>query len=499
MLGFTETVLRDANQSLAATRMSKEDFIDILSEMDKVGYYSVECWGGATFDSCIRYLDEDPWERLRLIRKMMPNTKLQMLLRGQNLLGYNHYPTEIVRDFIECAIKNGIDIIRIFDALNDLDNIKDAVKATLEFGGHPSCALCYTVSPVHNVAEYVKIAQEMEALGAQSIFIKDMSGCLMPDKAYELVGALKEVLSVPVILHTHNSSGIAQMTCLKAIEAGIDVIDTAISCFSGGTSQAPTETMALVAENCGKKVNLNMPALAKINSHFKKVFDRLFEDKTINYHSLQTDTQSLISQIPGGMYSNLLSQLKAQGILDRIDEVVAEVPAVRKDLGYPPLVTPISQMVGTQAVANVIAGERYKIVLNEVKAYVLGKYGKAPGVIDSEIKEKIINNNTSSEKTVDSYLATKEKCVANGLNTEYMLIHVMFPQLAEKFFSKEKEVEEGVYKFACSESKDQERQLPVADMRKIDDDILVLLMAIISSHINVDVNKINIKNVYECQ
>ena len=499
MLGFTETVLRDANQSLAATRMRKEDFVDILSEMDQAGYYSIECWGGATFDACLRYLDEDPWERLRLIRKMMPNTKLQMLLRGQNLLGYNHYPTEIVWDFIECAIKNGIDIIRIFDALNDLDNIKDAVKATLAFGGHPSCALCYTVSPIHNVAEYVKIAQEMEGLGAQSICIKDMSGCLMPDKAYELVRALKKVLSVPVILHTHSSSGIASMTCLKAIEAGIDVIDTAIACFSGGTSQVPTETMALVAENYGRKVNLNMPVLTKINAHFKKVFDRLVENKTINYHALQTDPKSLISQIPGGMYTNLLSQLKAQGILDRIDEVVAEVPVVRKDLGYPPLVTPISQMVGTQAVMNVVVGERYKSVLNEVKAYVLGKYGKVPGSINTEIKEKIINNNTSSEKKVDHYLITKEQCIKNGLDLENMLIYIMFPQLAKKFFSKEKEIEEGVYKFACSESKDQDQKLPVADMSKIDDDILVLLVAIISFYSHIDVKKIHIKNIYECR
>lgn len=496
MLGFTETVLRDANQSLAATRMSKNDFIDILSEMDKAGYYSVECWGGATFDSCIRYLNEDPWERLRLMRKMMPNTKLQMLLRGQNLLGYNHYPTEIVRDFVEAAIKNGIDIIRIFDALNDLENIKDAVKATLDFGGHPSCALCYTVSPVHNVREYVRLAKEMENMGAMSICIKDMSGCLMPDKAYELVKSLKEVLNVPVILHTHNSSGVAQMTCLKAIEAGVDVIDTAISCFSGGTSQAPTETMALVAKNAGKEVNLDMDCLARINNHFKKVFDRLFENKTINYHSLQTDTQSLISQIPGGMYSNLLSQMKAQGILDRIDEVVKEVPAVRKDLGYPPLVTPISQMVGTQAVANVISGERYKVVLNEIKAYVLGKYGKAPGIIDENVKEKIIANNRSSDKTTDSYLSTKAKCIEDGLSTEEMLIYVMFPQLAYKFFSAEKAAADGSFLFTFSEHK------PSGDDSNLkrtdeDDETRVLFTAIISYFTNVAADNIYIKNIYK--
>ena len=494
MLGFTETVLRDANQSLAATRMSGSDFADILAEMDKAGYYSVECWGGATFDSCIRYLNEDPWERLRLIRKMMPNTKLQMLLRGQNLLGYNHYPTEIVRDFVSCAIKNGIDIIRIFDALNDLDNIKDAVKATLDFGAHPSCALCYTVSPVHSVPQYVTIAREMEQLGAQSICIKDMSGCLMPDKAFELVSALKAVLQVPVILHTHNSSGLAQMTCLKAMEAGVDVIDTAISCFSGGTSQAPTETMALVAQSCGRKASLDMPALTKINNHFKKVFDRLFEAGSINYHSQQTDTQSLISQIPGGMYSNLLSQLKAQGILDRVSEVAAEVPAVRKDLGYPPLVTPISQMVGTQAVANIIAGERYKVVLNEVKAYVLGKYGRAPAPIDEEIKQMILANNPASEKEPDTYLETRERCLAQNMSQEDMLIHVTFPQLAEKFFAKDAETDG--YTFTCEEHRATDKKLVKTDLSKMDEDVLAVIQAILASYTKMNVDAIQIRSIY---
>lgn len=494
MLGFTETVLRDANQSIAATRMADSDFADILSKMDKAGYYSVECWGGATFDSCIRYLNEDPWERLRFIRKMMPNTKLQMLLRGQNLLGYSHYPTEIVRDFVSCAIKNGIDIIRIFDALNDLDNIRDAVKATLDFGGHPSCALCYTVSPVHNVAQYVTIAKQMQSMGAQSICIKDMSGCLMPDKAYELVSALKAVLKVPVILHTHSSSGLAQMTCLKAIEAGVDVIDTAISCFSGGTSQAPTETMALVAQSCGRKVSLDLPALTEINNHFKKVFDRLYEAGSINYHSLQTDTQSLISQIPGGMYSNLLSQLKAQGIMDRVNEVALEVPAVRRDLGYPPLVTPISQMVGTQAVANIIAGQRYKVVLNEIKAYVLGKYGRAPAPIDETVKKLILANNPSAEKESNTYLETKERCLAQGMSREDMLIHVTFPQLAEKFFAKDKDPETDGYTFTCTPYKDSGARLVKSD--KPEDDVLAVIKAILAYHTKTDANAIQIKNVY---
>ncbi len=496
MLGITETVLRDANQSLAATRMRNEDFIDILEEMDQAGYYSVECWGGATFDACIRYLDEDPWQRLRLIREKMPNTKLQMLLRGQNLLGYNHYPTEIVRDFIEAAIKNGIDIIRIFDALNDIDNIKDALQATLDFGGHPSCALCYTVSPVHKIKDYVQLALEMEALGAQSICIKDMSGCLMPDKSYELVKALKEVLHVPLILHSHNSSGMAQMTCLKAIEAGVDVIDTAISSFSGGTSQAPTETMALVAKDMGRDINLNIDSLTKINNHFKKVFDRLVEEKTINIHAMQTNPDCLISQIPGGMYSNLLSQLKAQGILDRIDEVAKEVPKVRKDLGYPPLVTPISQMVGTQAVANVIAGERYKVLLKEVKAYILGEYGKAPGQINTALIEKV-NEGPKSIEEENSYQLVKEKCLKDGLNMEDTLIHVLFPRLAEQFFAKEKR-EDGAYTYTIFESENQAQDLPKISLDRIDDDIRVLLKAIISSKMHININDFEIKNIYEC-
>ena len=495
MLGITETVLRDANQSLAATRMRNEDFVDILEEMDQAGYYSVECWGGATFDSCLRYLDEDPWQRLRLIRKKMPNTKLQMLLRGQNLLGYNHYPTEIVRDFIQCAIKNGIDIIRIFDALNDINNIKDALQATLDFGGHPSCALCYTVSPVHKIEDYVKLAQEMETLGAQSICIKDMSGCLMPDQSYALVKALKGVLRVPVILHTHNSSGMAQMTCLKAIEAGVDVIDTAISCFSGGTSQAPTETMALVAKAYGNNVNLNMDSLRKINSHFKNVFDRLVDDQTINVHAMQTNTECLISQIPGGMYSNLLSQLKAQGILERIDEVAQEVPKVRKDLGYPPLVTPISQMVGTQAVANVIANERYKVILKEVKAYVLGKYGKAPSDIDPMIIEKVKMSPVLQEEE-NTYHFIKEKCINDGLNDEDTLIYVLFPRLADQFFSKK--TEDGTYVYTISESENQNQELPKIALDRIDDDIRVLLRAIISSKTHRNINDIKIRNIYEC-
>lgn len=493
MLRFTETVLRDANQSLAATRMARADFESVLGEMDQVGYYSVECWGGATFDACLRYLDEDPWERLRLIRKNMPHTKLQMLLRGQNLLGYRHYPTEIVRDFVRCSIQNGIDIIRIFDALNDLDNIRDAVKATLDFGGEPSCALCYTVSPVHQVSDFVRQAVAMQQLGATSICIKDMSGSLMPDTAYELVSALKNELSVPVVLHTHNSSGLAQMTCLKAIEAGVDVIDTAISSFSCGTSQAPTETMALVAKQFGRTVNLDMNRLTKINQHFKKVFDKMMEESTINYHSMQTDPQCLITQVPGGMYSNLLAQMKARGMMDQLDAVLQEVPRVRKDLGYPPLVTPISQMVGTQATANVIAGERYQVVINEVKDYVAGKYGRAPGTIDEDVKQLILSQGPAPAKSEQSDLEIKRECLEKGCSMEDMLTHVTYPQLAKKFFARDPD-NEFTYHCARHEQRADEQLVRLTQM---EDDLLALFHAIISRFDDLDVKDIDIKGIYQ--
>ncbi|NMD37809.1 MAG: pyruvate carboxylase subunit B, partial [Christensenellaceae bacterium] len=419
-----------------------------------------------------------------------------MLLRGQNLLGYNHYPTEIVQDFIKAAIKNGIDIIRIFDALNDIENIKDAVKATLEFGGHPSCAICYTVSPVHNVKKFVEIAKEMEELGASSICIKDMSGCLMPNIAFDLVKELKKVLKVPVILHTHNTCGLAQMTCLKAIEAGIDVIDTAISSFSGGTSLAPTETMALTAINMGKEISLDMNRISIINNHFKQVFKKMFEDNIIDYHSLQTDTRCLVSQIPGGMYSNLLSQMKEQGILDRMDDLMDEIPLVRKELGYPPLVTPISQIVGTQAVANLIAGERYKIVINEIKAYVEGQYGKTPAPIDINIK-KCFSCDTSNIRKADNYLIEKKKCLEEGYNQEDTLIRVMFPQLADKFFSKNELYDDGTFIFECHQNTEKEN---IKNVRPIilndENEILYALFTAIISYCNcVNIKDIRIKNI----
>lgn len=499
MLGFTETVLRDANQSLAATRMKQEDFEGILEMIDKAGYYSVECWGGATFDSCIRYLNEDPWERLRFIKKKLPNTKLQMLLRGQNLLGYTHYPTQMVRDFVRASIENGIDIIRIFDALNDLDNIKDAVKATLDFGGHPSCAISYTTSPVHSVDNFVRLAVEMEKIGAQSICIKDMSGCLMPDIAYQLVSELKRNIHVPIILHSHCSTGVAQMTYLKAIEAGVDVIDTSVSSFSGGTSQPATETMALVAKNYGINISLDVSCVNEINKHFKKVFDRMMSNKTIFYNSMQTDPNGLIYQVPGGMYSNLLSQLKSQGLMDRMNEVLAEVPRVREDLGFPPLVTPISQMVGTQATINVINGERYKVVIKEVKAYLRGEYGKAPGIINDQFKRAILGtSDTQPIHIKDDYLSQKENLARQGYCIEDILTLVMFPQIAEEFLRMRTCNMDNVFSYSCCIYQEKQSDcLKQLETYELNDDLLAVFTAIIASYSKVTPDCIAILNVYE--
>lgn len=493
MLGFTETVLRDANQSLAATRMRQADFESILTEMDSAGYYSVECWGGATFDSCIRYLNEDPWERLRFLRKKMPNTKLQMLLRGQNLLGYSHYPTEIVRDFVKASIRNGIDIIRIFDALNDIDNIRDAVKATLEYGGHPSCAICYTTSPVHTVDGFVSLAKEMEQIGAKSICIKDMSGCLMPDVAYDLVKALKQAVNVPIILHTHCTSGVAQMTCLKAIEAGVDVIDTAISSFSGGTSQPATETMHLVADGIGVDSHLKLDVLNRINKHFQGVFDDMVEHRVIDYHSLLTNPRMLINQVPGGMYSNLLAQLAAQDISDKLNEVLDEVPRVRKDMGYPPLVTPLSQMVGTQAVANVVSGERYSVVLNEIKAYVRGDYGKSPAPVDEAVREKILSMEMPPQNAEKKLLHEKKIRLSQGYSQEDMLMFVLFPQLAKKFITKRSDKVDRVFSFTCTEhtSSKQEHGANVTD----DDALKAIFSAILADQYDFEPSSIAIKKI----
>ncbi len=445
---FTETVLRDAGQSLVATRMTYEQFAPILETIDKAGFYSVECWGGATFDVCLRFLNEDPWERLRKIRAAMPNTKLQMLLRGQNILGYKHYPDDIVRRFVRASIKNGIDIIRIFDALNDTQNLRVAVEETVKNGAIASGAISYTISPVHTLEKYVEMVRELKSMGVSTICIKDMAGILSPKAAYDLVSAIKDAVDLPVVVHTHSTTGLAFMTYLKAVEAGADVIDTAISPFSGGTSQPATETLDYTLRELGYETGLNGEALVKMADFFKPIRAGFLADGTLNPISMATDTQCLNYQIPGGMLSNLLSQLKTLGALDKFDEALAETPKVRADMGYPPLVTPTSQLVGTQAVQNVLSGERYKNVGAEMRAYCRGEYGRTPAPIDEAVRAKILNG----EKPVEGRFAatlpsdTFEKAEAALGDTarceEDVLSYIAFPPVAEKFFAARTAAEE---------------------------------------------------------
>lgn len=454
---FTETVLRDANQSLVATRLPYDSFAPILKTLNGAGYHSVECWGGATFDVCLRYLNEDPWERLRKIRAEMPDTKLQMLLRGQNILGYHHYPDDIVRRFVRASVKNGIDIIRIFDALNDPRNIKVAVEETLKSGAEASAAISYTTSPVHTPEKYIELVKEYERMGVGSICIKDMAGILSPKCAYELVSAIKDAVDLPVIVHTHCTTGLAFMTCLKAAEAGADVIDTAISPFSGGTSQPATETLAFALSELGYDTGLDTKALNEAATFFKGIRADALKNGLLNPISMATDTQCLAYQIPGGMLSNLISQLTAMNALEHLDEALLETPKVRRELGYPPLVTPTSQMVGTQAVQNVLAGERYKNVGSEVKAYCRGEYGTPPAPIDPEIRAKILGDDKPVEGRFADTLPTDtfEKAAAELGDTaeceEDVLSYIAFPQVAESFFEKRSELREKRVRYTITE------------------------------------------------
>ena len=453
---FTETILRDANQSLIATRMPFEDFEPILAELDKAGYYSLECWGGATFDSCLRYLSEDPWERLRKIRKACPNTKLQMLLRGQNLLGYKHYPDDIVRAFIRKSVENGIDIIRIFDALNDLRNIEVAVDETLKCGAHPSGTICYTLSPIHNLESYVALAKEMEKMGVLSICIKDMAGIMSPQEAYDLVKAIKAEVNLPVVVHTHSTTGLGTMTLLRAAQAGADVIDTAISCFSGGTSQPPTETLEYTLTQMGFDCGLDTKSLKKINDFFKPVRAKALDSGLLNPVVLATDTDALSYQVPGGMLSNLVAQLTAAGKLDKLEEVLLEVPRVRKDMGYPPLVTPLSQMVGVQATSNVLNGERYKNISKEILNYIHGDYGKAPGEIDKDLSEKVLQGKEPvtcrfADTLEPGFEKAKSEIGELAKNEEDVLSYALFPTQAEAFFRKREEKAKNTFKYTIRE------------------------------------------------
>ncbi|MBE6471623.1 MAG: pyruvate carboxylase subunit B [Coriobacteriaceae bacterium] len=461
-IGFTETVLRDAQQSLIATRLPFSEMEPILSKLDAAGYHSLECWGGATFDVCMRFLDEDPWERLRKLRAGLPNTKLQMLLRGQNILGYKHYPDDIVRRFVKAAVKNGIDIIRIFDALNDVNNLKVAIETAVEAGAEASGAISYTTSPVHTREMYVNLAKEMVNMGCQSICIKDMAGILTPNNAYGLVAALKDALpdNVPVIMHTHSTAGMAFMTYMKGIEAGADVIDTAISPFSGGTSQPTTESLHVALTQMGYDTGLDEPTLYEIADYFKGVRAKFIEDGTLNPISMGTDTQCLNYQIPGGMLSNLLSQLKSLNASDKFDEALLETPRVREDLGFPPLVTPTSQLVGTQAVQNVLAGERYKNVGAEVKAYCRGEYGRTPAPINPEIQklilgdEKPIEGRYADTLPTDTFEKAQAELGETARSEEDVLSYIAFPPVAEKFFETRKANEEKVAKYSIEKIED---------------------------------------------
>ena len=457
-VGFTETALRDASQSLIATRLSYDKMEPILETMDKAGYYSCEVWGGATFDVCLRFLGEDPWERLRKIREKMPNTKLQMLLRGQNILGYKHYPDDIVRRFVRKSVENGIDIIRIFDALNDVENLKVAIEETVKSGAMASGTISYTTSPVHTLENYVKMVKELKEMGVGSICIKDMAGICTPQSMYDLVSAIKDAIDLPVVMHTHCTTGMAYMTYLKGIEAGADVIDTAISPFSGGTSQPATETLFCALREMGYDVSLDEKVLYKMADYFKPIRAEYLEKGTLNPISMGTDTQCLNYQIPGGMLSNLLSQLKSLNALDKFEDALKETPLVRKDMGYPPLVTPTSQLVGTQAVQNVLAGERYKNVGAELKAYCRGEYGHTPAPIDPEIQKKILAGEEplkcryADTLPTDTFEKTKAQLGDTARCDEDVLSYIAFPQVAEKFFEERKAKEEKVVKYSITEA-----------------------------------------------
>ncbi|WP_302372991.1 oxaloacetate decarboxylase subunit alpha [Enterococcus asini] len=438
---FTETVLRDGQQSQIATRMSTAQMLPIIKTMDEAGFHALEMWGGATFDSCLRFLNEDPWERLRLIRQEVKQTKLQMLLRGQNLLGYKNYADDVVKAFVEKSIANGIDIIRVFDALNDSRNLITAIEATKEAGGHCQAAISYTTSEIHTVDYFVDLAKELASLGADSLCIKDMAGVLLPETGFELVSRIKDAVTLPLEVHTHATSGIAEMTYLKVAEAGADIIDTAISSFSGGTSQPATEAMNFALENLGYDTGLKMDKVAEIAEYFNPLRDEFRNEGLLNPKVKDTEPKTLIYQVPGGMLSNLLSQLKEQGLADRYEEVLAEVPKVRADLGYPPLVTPLSQMVGTQALMNVISGERYKLVPSEIKDYVRGLYGRSPVAITPEIRQLIIGDEAVMTERPADFLAPQlpefEKAIAQYAKTEEdVLSYALFPQQAKDFLGR---------------------------------------------------------------
>ena len=446
---ITDVTLRDAHQSLIATRMTTEEMLPILEKMDKVGFYSLECWGGATFDACLRFLNEDPWDRLRTIREKCPNTKLQMLFRGQNMLGYRHYADDVLEYFVQKSVANGIDIIRIFDALNDIKNLQTAIKAAKKEKAHAQVAISYTTGPVFTTEYYVDYAKRIEETGADSICIKDMAALLTPYTTAELVTALKEAVSIPIQLHTHYTSGLASMCLLKGIEAGADILDTAMSPLALGTSHAPTESMVAALKGTEYDTGLDLILLNEIRDYFMTLRKKYLDSGLLDPKMLATDANALIYQVPGGMLSNLLSQLKQAGKEDQLQDVLNEVPRVREDSGYPPLVTPTSQIVGTQAVFNVITGERYKMCTNEFKDMVAGKYGTTPMPIDPEFQKKIIGDATPitcrPADLIEPQLPKFEKeCAQWKQQDEDVLSYALFPAVAKDFFEYREAQQTGV-------------------------------------------------------
>ncbi len=445
----TETALRDAHQSLIATRMTTEDMLPILPMLDKIGYHSLECWGGATFDSCLRFLNEDPWERLRTIRKNCPNTKLQMLFRGQNMLGYRHYADDVLEYFVQKSVANGIDIIRIFDALNDIKNLQSAIKAAKKEGAHAQVAISYTTGPVFTEDYYVDYAKRIADAGADSICIKDMAALLTPYETYNLVKAIKGAVDLPVALHTHYTSGLGSMCLLKGVEAGADIIDTAISPLGQGTSHSPTESMVAAFKGTEYDTGLDLEAFTEIRSYFMDLRKKYIDSGLLDTKILAADTKALLYQVPGGMLSNLISQLKQAGKEDQLDECLAEVPRVRKDAGYPPLVTPTSQIVGTQAVFNVITGKRYQMVTKEFKGIIEGKYGTTPMPIDPEFAKSIIGDEEPItcrpadllEPELDKLRAEIPQYIEQE---EDVLSYAQFPEVATKFFEKRRAAHAGI-------------------------------------------------------
>ncbi|NLW79571.1 MAG: oxaloacetate decarboxylase subunit alpha [Ruminococcaceae bacterium] len=446
---ITEVALRDAHQSLIATRMTTEEMIPILPAMDEVGYFSLECWGGATFDSCIRFLDEDPWDRLRIIRKLCPKTKLQMLFRGQNMLGYRHYGDDVVEYFVQKSVANGIDIMRIFDALNDPRNLETAIRASKKENAHVQGCISYTLSPVHDNAYFAAYAKTLEDMGADSLCIKDMAGLLTPESCYELVSALKSSVKIPVDIHSHYTSGMASMAIFEGIRAGADIIDTAISPLSLGTSHMPTESLVAALRGTEYDTGLDLNKLDIVRAHFAKLREKYLASGQLDPKMLGVDANTLLYQVPGGMLSNLLNQLKEAGKGDQLEDVLNEIPRVRKDSGYPPLVTPTSQIVGSQAVFNVITGEPYKMVTKEFRAMVHGDYGKTPAPIDPAFSKKILGDDAPiTYRPADKIAPELDKLTKEAekwaRQPEDVLTYAMFPQVAPKFFEKRNEKLQGV-------------------------------------------------------